>query len=122
MSLNSEAQKRWKIRHPEEYRAANHKSYLKHKEKYRALHRKNRLEKYGLTAERFAALLVEQGGSCAICRKKFTDIPQVDHNHDTSRVRGLLCHTCNAGLGMFHDSRLLVQLADEYLASREGVR
>jgi hypothetical protein len=114
--------RRWRMKHPEEYRRANHEHYMKHRKQYVAYHRKVRLAKYGLTAADFEALLVQQGGACAICRKKFVSIPRVDHNHATGKVRGLLCHSCNTGLGMFQDSRLLVQLADEYLAARDGVR
>lgn len=77
----------------------------------------HRLKAYGLSDEDFAAMLAAQGGACAICQR-ITDRPlHVDHDHETGRVRGLLCYSCNAALGSFGDSpaRLLSALA--YLAS-----
>ncbi len=62
-------------------------------------------------------MLEAQGGGCAICGKPPGDIAlHVDHCHETGRVRGLLCFSCNAGLGQFrHDPDLLYQ-AMEYAA------
>jgi endogenous inhibitor of DNA gyrase (YacG/DUF329 family) len=69
-----------------------------------------------MTVERFDELLVAQLGRCAAC-----DAPleagrgaiHVDHCHDSSVVRGLLCRRCNRGLGIFGDDpELLVRLAD----------
>jgi len=39
----------------------------------------------------------------------------VDHNHDTGKVRELLCNTCNNGLGCFKDDPKLLQSAIKYL-------
>ncbi len=55
---------------------------------------------YGLELWQYDALLVAQGGVCAIClgapdRQRLG----VDHDHDTGRVRGLLCRRCNSQLG-----------------------
>lgn len=49
------------------------------------------------------ALLDKQDGRCAICHVEM-DTPCIDHDHETGKVRGLLCQTCNTGLGMFRDS------------------
>ncbi len=55
--------------------------------------------RYGLTSADVDAMVVEQGGVCAVCR---TRPPQhVDHDHLTGLVRGILCSTCNQGLGNF---------------------
>jgi hypothetical protein len=64
--------------------------------------RKSHLKrKYGLTLEEFDALLAAQGGRCAICGKPDPD--NVDHDHVTGRVRGILCWNCNVGVGQFED-------------------
>lgn len=77
-----------------------------------------RLKQYGLTVEQFEALLAEQGDKCKICRR---DLQQgrkthIDHCHESGVVRGVLCHSCNVGLGHFRHSPELLKLAAEYLA------
>ncbi len=54
------------------------------------------IEKYGITAAEYNAILEEQGGGCAVCGKTPAQNRQrlaVDHNHkkDNCIVRGLLC-------------------------------
>ncbi len=39
----------------------------------------------------------------------------VDHNHNTGKVRGLLCNNCNAGIGLFQDSIKILEKALLYL-------
>lgn len=91
--------------------------------------KKNRLkQKYGLTPEQFEAMARAQHFLCAICRQSPCDIPggrgllHVDHDHETGRVRGLLCVNCNVGLGYFFDTPALLREAAAYLerVSDEG--
>lgn len=54
---------------------------------------------YDLTGEEYSALLSLQGGRCAICRQKPVTVRlAVDHDHQTGKVRGLLCSRCNHDL------------------------
>lgn len=71
---------------------------------------RNRWRKYGLSDEEFSSL----GDVCAICG---VDVPKldIDHDHSTGRVRGLLCRPCNSGLGMFNDDPERLRAAAEYL-------
>jgi hypothetical protein len=72
----------------------------------------------------YAKLLVEQNNSCAICGIEATELKRelsVDHNHETNKIRGLLCHHCNIGLGNFRDSTTLLSVAIEYLERTDGV-
>jgi hypothetical protein len=71
-------------------------------------------KKFGLTLDRFDEMLRHQGGGCAICAA--TDPGgqgnfHVDHCHVTRVVRGLLCHRCNTGLGLFRESPAALQRA-----------
>ena len=72
----------------------------------------------------YAKLLIEQNNSCAICGVSATELKRelsVDHNHETDKIRGLLCHHCNIGLGNFKDSTTLLSVAIEYLERTDGV-
>ena len=73
--------------------------------------------KYGITLDDYEAMLVAQGGGCAICGAPEPDGQSlhVDHDHDTGAVRGLLCFTCNAGIGMFDHDIDLLSAAVDYL-------
>lgn len=72
---------------------------------------------YGITPEQFKNMLKSQGRRCAICLKKFNKPKQthVDHCHKTGKVRGILCHLCNAALGFFGDSIEVLRSAISYL-------
>lgn len=72
---------------------------------------------YGITLEEKNELIKQQNGKCAICLMLFsaTRHTHVDHCHDTKKIRGILCHTCNVGLGNFKDSPPLLSAAIAYL-------
>jgi hypothetical protein len=69
--------------------------------------------RYGLGAAEVDELTELQGGLCAICRKR--SATQVDHDHSTGKVRGVLCLECNAAIGAFKDSVRIVYQAIDYL-------
>jgi hypothetical protein len=75
---------------------------------------------YGLSVEDYNALLVQQGGVCAICRKPSEHRLCVDHCHLTRRVRGLLCRKCNLGIGYFDDDPRLLRAAVPYVEAFNG--
>lgn len=68
---------------------------------------------YGIEPEQYDIMFQEQKGLCAICQKKKKLC--VDHDHSTGKVRGLLCHNCNRGLGSFYDNTSFLNKAVEYL-------
>ena len=72
------------------------------------------LNAYGLTLAQLHQMVEDQQGLCSICRKAM-DPPHVDHDHATGQIRGLLCKTCNTGLGMFRDDPRLLAYALVYL-------
>jgi hypothetical protein len=78
-----------------------------------------RQSKYGISPIEFAALLEQQAGLCAICCEPMVPGKQthVDHNHSTGEVRGLLCNSCNVGVGMFKDDFIRLTSAVAYLGA-----
>lgn len=76
--------------------------------------------KYKITLEDYERLFKEQGGVCAICdspprKTKTTNTLAVDHCHETGKVRALLCHQCNAAIGMAGDCPDRLRKAIAYL-------
>lgn len=59
---------------------------------------------YGITLEEYEAMLEVQGGVCAMCGGTQERALNVDHCHETGRVRALLCTPCNGMLGNARDS------------------
>lgn len=76
---------------------------------------------YNFSWEDYQELLEVQDNSCAICKSKIGNNRAqrlfVDHCHETLQVRGLLCSSCNHGLGLFKDSPTLLKSALKYLGS-----
>lgn len=80
------------------------------------------LKTWGLTPERYTALLAHQRGVCALCGNpppKSGRALHVDHDHLTMEIRGLLCHRCNRGLGYFKPAAL--ERASAYMRTGTGL-
>lgn len=73
----------------------------------------DRLRYYGLTLDQYHAKAEAQDFLCAICGEEAMLF--IDHDHATESVRGLLCPSCNTGLGAFRDSPESLRAAIEYL-------
>ncbi len=76
----------------------------------RKLHLK---QTYGLDDAALSAMVAEQGGVCAICRRR--PAVHVDHDHVFGGVRGVLCFACNVALGQLQDDPRLFRNAIDYL-------
>lgn len=79
-----------------------------------------RLKKnYGISLQEWRELREQQGGKCPICGTELCSDPShkthVDHCHETGAVRGILCASCNTGLGKFNDSIGTLEAAVKYL-------
>ena len=73
----------------------------KNPEKFSASQRAAALRRFGITAAVYDVLFASQGGVCAICRggNKSGRRLAIDHCHETGKIRGLLCASCNVFLG-----------------------
>ena len=97
------------------------KQYDQKRKSYRSAKRIQDL--YGLTSEEFKKILIWQGEQCAICWTKHPGDKNwnVDHDHKTGKVRGLLCRKCNLMLGFAKDSANLLSRGIQYLQKKEIV-
>lgn len=94
-SYAKKKQRKWRKANPEKYRD----TFLKYK--------------YGISLDDYNQMLKEQNGKCKICHIDQTltnRLLQVDHNHKTKKVRGLVCCKCNQTIGRFKDDPNYIQL------------
>ena len=132
-----EYQKRWRAKNVEKVRASNRARYVrdparakkiqdryrqKYPERVAARRRTMRLAIYGLTPADYDARLAAQSGVCAVCHsmdpQHWSGRFQVDHDHATGVVRGLLCAPCNGGLGLLNDDPKRLVAALSYLMAK----
>lgn len=108
--------KRARINRNVEWQKNNHASVLASGRKYK------RKWAYGLYDDKYQAMLRSQNSSCAICGKHETASRKgtlmqlcVDHDHDTGKIRELLCMRCNRALGLLRDDPAILDKAAAYL-------
>lgn len=105
----------------EEHKIRCRKYYANNKEHLDELRRQyERKRRYGLTQQQYELLLEKQAGQCAICHSVDNGHKaslEVDHDHITGKVRGLLCNKCNQGIGLLQDSEALLKNAIIYLSA-----
>ena len=97
----------------------------KNKKKLREKDLKN---KYNITTKEYKKLKKDQKNSCAICGKKETRKTNngktqrlsIDHDHETGKVRGLLCKNCNSVLGYIKEDILLLKNMIKYLIKHKN--
>ena len=75
-------------------------------------------KQYGISLDEFEKLLEIQNNGCAICQKPLDSLRRrmnIDHDHETNQVRGLLCTGCNTGFGHLGDNIEGLNKAIDYL-------
>ena len=97
------------------YRLVSNKPYLSSQRSYFR-------RKYNITPEEYNLMFVKQYGKCAICKLHQSELNQrlnVDHDHETGQVRGLLCLNCNLKVVVVLETYPhLIESAQAYLMSR----
>ena len=78
--------------------------------------------RYGITLEQYNDMLQKQRGVCAICESACPSGRSlaVDHDHNTGRVRALLCAPCNTAIGKLRDDPALIRRAADYVEKHNG--
>jgi hypothetical protein len=72
--------------------------------------------RYGINTATYEHWKLLREYQCWICEEKRPLC--VDHDHrEPRRIRGLLCHPCNTGLGFYQDNTALMRRAAKYLES-----
>jgi hypothetical protein len=83
--------------------------------------KRNLKSKYSLSAEDYIKMIEQQQNKCLICENEFSkktfNHPCVDHNHETGKIRGILCRKCNLSISYIENPDFL-QKALQYLASQ----
>ncbi len=104
-------QKQWAIDNPVRFREREKRR--RSTPRYKLWVKKSRLkERFGMSLEAYNLLKCLQRNRCSICgnvRKLF-----VDHDHETGKVRGLLCGGCNGAIGNLNGR---LRSAEEYISN-----
>ena len=107
------ASRKYRAKNLEKTHACSKEYYKRHSEEVYA---KMLIERYNITLEQYNEMLTAQNGVCSICgsppSRRNLD---VDHNHNTGKVRGLLCHHCNLILAHALDDKNILRNAANYL-------
>lgn len=107
----------WRDANRDKVREYNRRDYQKNREAHNARSERARKKRlYGITQEQYDGMLAERDGRCDLCgeQRKL----DVDHDHETNRIRGMLCRPCNTALGRLGDSAEGLRKALTYV---EGV-
>ncbi len=70
--------------------------------------------RYGINMDIYDEMFNIQNGKCYICLDKDKKL-HVDHNHETGKVRKLLCRECNQGIGFLKENPEVIQRAYDYI-------
>lgn len=76
--------------------------------------------RFNLTIEQYEYVNKQQGGVCAICKKKPEKNLAVDVHQTTNIPRGLLCNRCKRALAYLYDDTAILQSAIDYLTDFEA--
>ena len=100
----------WREENREKHNRLARESHQRNKYKHIGEQRKYQLKRnYGITEEQYNEMFKKQNGLCYICKQpphghglnKQLKRLHIDHDHNTNKIRGLLCSRCNGALGWY---------------------
>ena len=74
---------------------------------------------YGVSREQYTQMFMAQDGKCAICHRPSVEYLMVDHDHQTNKVRALLCRPCNLAIGNMGDDATRLKAAADYILKHQ---
>ena len=94
----TDSQKKYRLKNKEEINRKKREYSRMNRDKIKLSGRKRKLRGYGITIDHMKQMYILQSGKCDICKTRFESRWNmcIDHNHETKRVRGLLCRPCNS--------------------------
>lgn len=112
---NKKKQREWNAQYPNKVKEKS----KKWNDNNKLMNRSSELKRnFGMTLQDYDLMFEQQRGRCKICNRHQSIFARklfVDHCHKTGKVRGLLCSTCNSGIGHLQDNIKILQSAIEYL-------
>jgi hypothetical protein len=109
---NKEKIKAWQKEYSKEYKKKNREKINKQRRAYMLEY--HFIKHYNITRAERDAMYDVQHGYCALCGEH-KDMLCVDHCHDTSKIRELLCRNCNRTLGIIESNISLIYTMLAYL-------
>jgi len=118
----AEYSRQWRRDNPEKSRALAKEWAKRNPRKLRLM----RAKQYGLSEEGLIALENKAANKCMICYQEASGfgngkVLHIDHCHNSGKIRGLLCGSCNTGLGHFKDDINMLENAIKYLKENGDV-
>lgn len=114
-----------KVKEKNDSQKENRKLFYSSKKGIESSRRSHLKRNFNITLEEYNEMLIKQEYKCAICGGFETDyrneVLSVDHCHNTNKIRGLLCNTCNRALGLFKDNKENLINALKYLENNEKI-
>lgn len=121
MTVTREQRRKWQknyIRTHLKERSASQKAYRESEYGKRRIKGWRLKRAYNITVEDYDLMMSKQGNRCAVCGGHQSEMERsfdVDHDHETGEIRGLLCNSCNRALGLMGDSVMILENALLYL-------
>lgn len=122
MQDRKEYKKRWRLKNIEREKEKKIEYYKQNKEAQRE---RDLQSKYKISIEDYNNMFVAQEGKCACCgiseaelKSKYDSFHArfcVDHDHQTNKVRQLLCHKCNTLIGYLEKRKEILGKALDYI-------